>query len=223
VSTWLDKLAYRLSRKRRCGSLVVAVFLPVTDDESERLFGLVSQALALVRQYAPIRYARLERDIEAVFVFGGPDCMGQYQPDLHFCELSTYWLTRPDVVPEAVAATIVHEAEHARLWRFGFRYEPEVQARIERLCFRASRAFCNRLPSGEEHVEAASAGMCLPASTYDADSRAERRERALELLAVENAVVRPLVWMHRQYQRLSRKRMGRLTTSIWTPRSSDDR
>jgi hypothetical protein len=210
VSARLDQFAYRVSRKRRCGSLVVAVFLPVNDDESERLFGLVTHALDLVRQYAPVRYARLERDIKAVLVFGGPDCLGQYQPDLQFCELSTYWLTRPEVVPEAVAATIVHEAEHARLWRLGFRYEPDVQPRIERLCFRASRAFSSRLPSGEAHVEAASAGMCLPASTYDAEGRAKRTRAALELLAAENAVLRPLVWLRRQYARVWSRCMGRI-------------
>lgn len=209
MSAWLDHLAFRVSRKRRCCGLVVAVFLPINDDESERLFALVGQALALVSQYAPIRFARLERDIKAILVFGGPDCQGYYQPDLQLCGLSTYWLGRPEVGPDAVAATIVHEAEHARLWRLGFGYEPGVQARIERLCFRASRAFCGRLPSGEAQVEAASVGMCLPASTYDADRRAERTRAALELLAVENAAVRPLVWMHEQYQRLSRWRVKR--------------
>jgi hypothetical protein len=60
------------------------------------------------------------------------------------------FLCDPETTPANIAATLVHEATHARLDRIG--YAPEKRARVEGLCFRRERAFARRLPDSHELV-----------------------------------------------------------------------
>lgn len=60
---------------------------------------------------------------------------------------------------EKIATTIVHEATHARLERYGVEYKQELRTRIEAICFRRELAFAARLPNRVElHQEIA---QCL--------------------------------------------------------------
>ena len=49
-----------------------------------------------------------------------------------------------------LAATVVHEAAHARLEESGVRYTADQRRRIEAICVRAEARFARRLPGGEE-------------------------------------------------------------------------
>jgi hypothetical protein len=61
----------------------------------------------------------------------------------------------PDFSDAEVAATILHEAMHARLHQLGFPLEMEDRARQERFCRRAEIEFGNLVPNGGRVVERA--------------------------------------------------------------------
>ncbi|GMR07395.1 MAG: hypothetical protein BMS9Abin26_0398 [Gammaproteobacteria bacterium] len=52
-----------------------------------------------------------------------------------------------------LASTIVHEAQHARLFRLGIGYEVEIMARVEQVCYTAQKILGLRIPNGDEVVE----------------------------------------------------------------------
>ena len=184
----------------------VALFMPVSDAERSLIFGKVETALGLVATHAPLRFATIRRDLRQLLVCGRPDAAAQYDPERQLCELYVGWVKRDDVSPETVASTIVHEAEHARLWRLGFRYTPDVQDRIERICHRAERVFGKRLPEGAVVVAQAEAGMQWDAHFYSHEQRAVRKRIALEHLAEGSPMVRPLVWIYDLRTWLQRRR-----------------
>ena len=51
---------------------------------------------------------------------------------------------------EQIASTIVHEATHARLERYGIEYEEPRRVKIEAICCRRELAFAVRLPGSAE-------------------------------------------------------------------------
>lgn len=105
-------------------------------------------ALALIRDRAPGRFARLARDVSRFVIIGagGPE----YWPYADGIALTPAVLTGLSV--EEVSLVLIHEATHAHIWRFGIRYWPSVRERIERACVRAEVGFAERLPKPEEWV-----------------------------------------------------------------------
>jgi len=110
----------------------------------------VEQALLLVKQYSPLSYARIIRDLERIWVFLLPHGLGQYRASLKACLLDERYVADPATSIERIASTIVHEATHARLQRYGIGYEEKRRARIEAICFRRELAFAARLPDGAQ-------------------------------------------------------------------------
>jgi hypothetical protein len=196
VTSWLQRVIDRFSTRERLNGMDVAVFMPVSAAERSLIFGKLGAALALVETHAPRRFATLRHDLRQLLACGRPDAAAQYDPERQLCELYVDWVKREDVSPEIVASAIVHEAEHARLWRLGFRYAPELHARIERLCHRAERVFGKRLPNGAAVVAQAEAGMLLDAHFYGRDQRAIRERLAIQQLADGSPLVRPLLWVY---------------------------
>ena len=74
---------------------------------------------------------------------------GQWRQSLRICVLSSEYLQRHTSDGEETAAVIIHELTHARLDALGFDYREERRARIERICFRASRRFLEKLPASQ--------------------------------------------------------------------------
>jgi uncharacterized protein YjaZ len=67
--------------------------------------------------------------------------------------LDERYVADPATTVEEIASTIVHEATHARLERYGIEYEEQRRARIEAICFRRERAFAARFTDGAELQE----------------------------------------------------------------------
>jgi hypothetical protein len=132
--------------------------------------------------------------------------VGQYHPGDRVCELYVGWVQHQDVPPEAVASAIIHEAEHARLLRLGFKYTPELQLRIERMCHRAERIFGKRLPDGAAVITQAEEGMKVDDAFYDREQRLTRERAALEELAATTVLIKPVVWFYDARAWLRRRR-----------------
>lgn len=110
----------------------------------------IERALLLVKQHSPLNYARIIRDLERVWVYLLPHGLAEYKRSLKACILDERYVADPATSIEKIACTIVHEATHARLERYGIEYEEPRRTRIEAICFRRELAFAARLPDSAE-------------------------------------------------------------------------
>src|SRR5713101_6929819 len=101
----------------------------------------VEEALRLIKTYDRVRYNRLIRDLERVWVTLLPGYPACYDHSIRACELDTRYVLADTSQPEVIASTIVHEATHARLRRSGIGYEEDLRPRVEAVCYRAQIAF----------------------------------------------------------------------------------
>jgi len=161
-----------------------------TDDVLARIDG----ALALVERHQPSTFRRLRRDFARIVSRRFP-CRGAYFPDERTCLVELTFAVNPAFSLPEIAATILHEAMHARIDRMGVRSERVSRAREERFCRRAEIEFGQAVPGGEPVVARAMATLAAAdaavAPVIDWTLASERVGRAdLEALAVPSWVKR---------------------------------
>lgn len=164
-----------LSQRHRVRGLLVR-HLATTEPESDLEIPKLLAALHLIADRDPIRFARLSRDLRGVAIAGASGNLAQYHHSVRCCVLSHDYLRDETTTPSDVAATIVHEATHARLMLAGFGYEPAIRERIEHICFKAEIAFAERLPDASEIVSRVERQLARDPSIW---TDAERRKRTV--------------------------------------------
>ena len=115
---------------------------------SAQVFCRMEEGLRLIKQYDPIRYRRLIRDLDRIWITLLPGDLGHYRTELKLCALDERYVLAEDTTPDLIASVIVHEATHARLKRRGIGYDEPIQSRVEAVCFRRELAFADKLPNG---------------------------------------------------------------------------
>jgi hypothetical protein len=140
-------LKYRLQLALSTGRYVGGVWVGSWRTPSD--LRRIEDALLLIKQYGPIHYSRVVRELARIWVFVLSHAgRAEYEGSLRACLLDERYVA--GATPEQVASSIVHEATHARLARCGIEYEEELRARIEAVCLRRQRAFVAKLPGGAE-------------------------------------------------------------------------
>ena len=134
-------------------------------------------SLALIQQYVPHHFRHLKRDFSYILVKRFP-CRGAYFHEERACLLELTFSVNPEFSDAQRAATILHEAMHARLHSLGFPLEMEDRARQERFCRRAETEFGKLVPNGEAVLARVEAMSDLSddeiAPTIDPDIAARR-------------------------------------------------
>lgn len=136
------------------------------DIADEAVLERLDESLALIQQYAPIRFRHLQRDILGIKVERFPT-RGAYFPADRSVLTELTFLARRDITAAPVASSILHEGVHARVHAFRMRVlggvGPGDMAHEERLCRRAELAFGRALPAslGEPVIERALASLQL--------------------------------------------------------------
>lgn len=148
----VDRLELRFSTGRRIDGLWIGVAFSF---EPEPILHRVEEALRLIQKYDRLGYNRLIRDLQRIWVRDVPGALGSFDQSLHACSLDREFVLAEKSSAELIAATIVHEATHARLDRCGIGYEEELRPRVEAACFRREMAFAAKLPNGEQVREQA--------------------------------------------------------------------
>jgi hypothetical protein len=148
-----------------------------SDGNAEAVLVRVEAALSLIKTQERPRYDRLCRDLDRIWVRDLDSSAAHFDPALRACVLDERFVLDGDTDATILAATIVHEATHARLWHYGFGYEEACRHRVETICLRRELAFARRLPDGQPARERAEAALALPPSYF---TDAAFRERALE-------------------------------------------
>jgi len=140
--------------------------IPVTvlntrpDIETTQAINRLSDALALISVYAPHRLRRMRQDFTQILVQRFP-CRAAYYSEPRACLIELTFLVNPQHSAAEVAASLVHEAVHARLARAGVHAGADGKAREERLCREAELEFGLTIPGGEAVVERARESLLL--------------------------------------------------------------
>ncbi len=156
----------------------------IDTDEVVRRLG---QALALIAQYAPRRYRRLQQDVDEMVVQRFP-CRGAFFPDHRAILTELTFVVNRDFTPAQVAASIVHEGQHARIVRVLRGDVRNRRPREERLCRQAELEF----------------GLALPLA-----DRGPVVERARSSLALEDQGLAPEIDWEEAWRRTGRREDGR--------------
>jgi hypothetical protein len=130
------------------------------DIQTDQVVHRLTAALDLIATYAPGRYGRLRRDF-AGFVVQRFACRGAFFPESRECLVELTFTVNPRHGLPEIAASIVHEATHARVARMCRTRTPEMHAREERLCRRAELEFGLAVPDGAVVVQRARASLAL--------------------------------------------------------------
>lgn len=124
------------------------------DIEIPDVLARLDRTLALIERHVPHYFRHLKRDF-AYIVVQRFACRGAYFHEQRACLVELTFTVNPDFSDAEVAATILHEAMHARLHQLGFPLEMEDRARQERFCRRAEIEFGLLAPDGQRVVERA--------------------------------------------------------------------
>jgi len=143
------RIVDRIQLARSTGRHLDGIWIGCWRGRSEDL-ARVEAALLLMKHHSPLNYARILRELERIWVYLLPQSLGEYRASLRACLLDERYVADPATSLEQIASTIVHEATHARLERYGIQYREERRTRIEAICFRRELAFAARLPNGAQ-------------------------------------------------------------------------
>jgi hypothetical protein len=132
----------------------VLVYNTRPDVNTGAVIARLERSLSLIERYVPHHFRRLKTDF-AYIVVQRFACRGAYFHEQRACLVELTFTVNKAFSDAEVAATILHEAMHARLHALGFPLEMEDRARQERFCRRAEIEFGTLVPGGEQVVERA--------------------------------------------------------------------
>ncbi len=170
-----------LTERRVIDGLPVTVINTRPDIDTAEVLSRLATALDLIRRYTPHYYRHLRRDFAGILV-KRYECRGAYLVEPRICLVELTFVVNPGFSEAQVAATILHEAMHARLHRLGVAVGSADRARQERFCRRAEVEFGRLVPGGERIVQRALGSLALAdadvAPEIDRALAAERIARA---------------------------------------------
>ena len=102
----------------------VTVYNTRPDVDTSAVIARLERSLSLIERYVPHHFRHLRRDF-AYIVVQRFACRGAYFHEQRACLVELTFTVNPDFSDAEVAATILHEAMHARLHNLGFPLEME--------------------------------------------------------------------------------------------------
>jgi len=173
-----DKLALYFCKTRSIGGLWVGA---TKSEQAERCLNRVEKALNVIKQYDPLQYIRVLRYLDRVWVCLEPNARGCFRASLNACILDERYVLAEATTPEDLAATIVHEATHARIDHWGVEYsDVKERLRIEAVCMRRELAFSAKLPQSKPLQEQVDRKMEWCAANPEYFSNASFYRRGIE-------------------------------------------
>src|SRR5207248_2386054 len=124
------------------------------DIETRDIIARLEASLGLIQEYVPHHFRHLQRHVNHIIVKRFA-CRGAYFYRERACLVELTFSVKKEFSDAEVAATILHEAMHARLHALGFPLEMEDRARQERFCRRAEIEFGELVPNGQKIVDRA--------------------------------------------------------------------
>jgi hypothetical protein len=154
LRTMLGKPTAGIFSQHQVRGIPVVVDNTRPDIDTADVVARLERTLELIERYVPHHFRHLKRDFDYIVVKRFA-CRGAYFHEQHACLVELTFTVNPEFSDAEVAATILHEAMHARLHRLGFPLEMEDRARQERFCRRAEIEFGLLVPHGDRVVQRA--------------------------------------------------------------------
>jgi hypothetical protein len=139
-----ERVAIWMSHKRRFDGLWIGI---IADKKENYLLDRVEEALKLIKQYDPLRYARILRDNKRIWISIRLSGGGEFNPISRICHLDKRYVAKSST--QAIASVIVHEATHGYPCLLKMGYTEKLRYRIEQICSRQELIFARRLPDSE--------------------------------------------------------------------------
>jgi hypothetical protein len=136
-----------LPEQRVVHGLPVRIVNTRPDIATEQVIQRLTAALDLIASHAPRRYRRLRKDFAGLVVQRFA-CRGAFFPESRECLVELTFTVNPRHELPEIAASIIHEATHARVARMCRTRTPDQNAREERLCRRSELEFGLAVPNG---------------------------------------------------------------------------
>ena len=143
-----ERFAMWMSDKRRFDGLWIGI---IADKKENYLLESVEDALKLIKQHDPLRYARILRDIEQIWISIRLSGGGEFNPISGICYLDKRYVAKSST--QAIASVIVHEATHGYPCLRKMGYPEKLRHRIEQICMRQELIFARRLPDSKSLCE----------------------------------------------------------------------
>lgn len=143
-----------MSEQHRIRGLSVRIENTRPDIDSAQVLERLTQALNLIHSYAPHRLRRMQRDLAGIVVRRFP-CRGAFFHRERECLVELTFTVNPRHSLAEIAASMVHEAMHARLLAMRGPLPQHQRAREERMCRKAELDFGLTIPGGHTVVERA--------------------------------------------------------------------
>ena len=166
--------------------LPVVVMNSRPDIRTGDVLARLERSLGLLAQHVPWHFRRLRRDFSRLLVLRYP-CRGAYDPSDGTCIVELTFCVNPRHNDAEVAATILHEAMHARLHAAGLPLDFEDRARQERFCRRAEIEFGRVVAGGD--VVLARAQATLEVSDEEVAPMIDWRVAERRIAAVDAAAL----------------------------------
>lgn len=146
------------SATRDVRGILVVVNNTRPEIDTGQVFARLDEALGLIEATVPHHYRHLQRDFARILVERYP-CRGAFMPADRTCLVELTFSVNTNFSAAQIAATILHEAMHARLHQLGFPLDMADRARQERFCRRAEVEFGLKVADGEVIVQRALAAL----------------------------------------------------------------
>jgi hypothetical protein len=141
----VDRLNFWLSTSRQVDGLWVGT----TESKPQPGLRRVEEALRLIKHHDSLHYSRVLHNLEQIWVHLLPNALACYDGSKKACVLDERFVLLETTTLEEIASTIVHEATHAKLERWGINYDENKRSRIEAVCLRRELNFIASLPNSE--------------------------------------------------------------------------
>jgi hypothetical protein len=162
----------------------------------EKLFN----ALDLLASASPQCLKRLRRHIRGILIMPLGTAVGEFFPPLKLCCLDEKHVSKDSTLAEEIAATLIHEATHARLHTIGIGYPASLHLRIEKLCHRREMWFGKKIGS-EAVCERAKKYLQQPDSFWAPEAQKTRWLNTLKEYEISG-------WLERLFKYLIERRFA---------------
>jgi hypothetical protein len=161
VGQWIERRSLALVTHRCVVHGFPTVIVNTRPDvDMKEAIDRLDGALALLKQYVPYHYRRLRRDFSG-FLIERRAYRGAFLVDTRTCLVELTFVVNRSFSLAQVAATILHEAMHARLHARRIAVGADESHRQERFCRRAEIEFGSLVRGGDPVVQRAMDSLSL--------------------------------------------------------------
>lgn len=168
IAAWVGRVRRRvvdlLTERRERHGIALSLYIEAAPLDAKQLWPKLEAALDLIAQHSPIWLRRMRRMGNTVHVRRIPGTRARLVDNCRTI-LDPYLLA--NFLPAQIAASIIHEATHARLRWYGAQHGPVSLAREERVCRRAELRFgrvllAARVAGAEAVIDRAAGSLAAP-------------------------------------------------------------